>query len=195
MASTLAIVLPGARYTSLGPAIRFPVIALEQLGATVREVVYPEARSSSTFDESDWATFGAATRDQTYGFVADGEWDRVVFVAKSLGTGVLARIGPQLDVPNPSAIWLTPLFRNATDRNGAIAAGWPALLVAGTSDFAHDDAGFDQVTAALHAKTLLIDGADHGLEIPGDAAATASAMRRLVDATLAFADQAAGTTI
>jgi len=194
MSSMLAIVLPGAQYTSLGPAIRFPVLALEELGATVRDVAYPEI-TAPTLDDESWAMLCNASADQVRRFVAEGPWDRAVFVAKSLGTGILARIGQQLDVPSPSAIWLTPLFRDATTRDAAIAGRWPALLVAGTADFAHDDAGFDQVAVALGAHTLLIDGADHGLEIPGDAKVTAEVMSRLVDATLEFADPAAGATV
>ncbi len=119
----------------------------------------------------------------------------MVFVAKSLGSGILARIAPQLDVPSPSAIWLTPLFRDAATRDGAIDSGWPALLVAGTAEFAHDDAGFDQVAVALDADTLLFEGADHGLEIPRNALATAEAMSRLVAAMLAFADPGAHATV
>ncbi len=71
----------------------------------------------------------------------------------------------------------------------------PIRFVAGTADFAHDDAGFDQVAVALGAHTLLIDGADHGLEIPGAAKVTADVISRLVDATLEFADPAARPTV
>lgn len=53
MSSMLAIVLPGAQYTSLGPAIRFPVLALEELGAIVRDVAYPEITAPTLDDGAD----------------------------------------------------------------------------------------------------------------------------------------------
>jgi hypothetical protein len=186
MANTQAIVLPGGGYTSLGPAIRFPVLALKQLGATVRDVTYPEI-TAPTLDAVAWETVGSTVAGQIQRFVSDGDWGRVIVVAKSFGTSVLARIGPRLVLPDPRAIWITPLFRSSATRAGAIALHWPSLLVAGTADDLHDADGFDEVRASLEAQSLVIAGADHGMEIPSDAAATAAAMGRLVQATLDFA--------
>jgi hypothetical protein len=46
---------------------------------------------------------------------------------------------------------------------------------------------FDAVSKALTAQSLLIEGADHGLEFPGDVRSTVEAMSDLLEATLAFA--------
>lgn len=185
VATKLALVLPGGGYTPLGPAIRFSILALEQLGFEARDVSYPEVEAcDGTFP---WDDFSAATAERIEAILSAGDWTETAVVAKSLGTGVLARIGSALDVPRPRAIWLTPLFGAQRTREGAIALGWPSLIVAGTADDHHDSAGFNEVVEALDARTLLVDGADHGLEIAGDARATVAAMAELVDAVDEFA--------
>lgn len=184
MAAKLAIVLPGGGYTPLGPAIRIPVLALQQLGYTVRDVTYPDVPGGS--EQFDWDSFSAAAAGPI-SEAAAGDWTKTVVVAKSLGTGVLARVGADLRLPNPRAIWLTPLFESQPTRDGAIALGWPSLIVAGTADRYHDAAGFELVATALQAQIQLIDGADHGLEVPGDVTGTVAGLARLAEATLDFA--------
>lgn len=181
----MAIVLPGRRYTALGPAIRIPILALEQRGFAIREIAYPEV--PQTKGGFPWESFGAVAARHIAEATEGDDWEDTVVVAKSLGTGVLAHIGGQLDLPAPRAIWLTPLFRSAAIRERAIGLGWRSLIVAGSADDAHDPDAFTQVATSLGADTLLIDGADHGLEVPGDVVTTVDVMRRLAVATLAFA--------
>jgi hypothetical protein len=173
MASPLTVVLPGRGYNALGPCIRFPVLALEDLGAVTRVVTY-----GSTIDETRLGLAEAMA----------GDWSSITFVAKSLGTRILAALGPLLRPSIPArAIWLTPLFFDEEVRAGAVATGWPALIVAGLADEAHDPEGHVRVVAALGASELLIDRGDHGLEVPGDVMATLRSMHDLVAAVRAFA--------
>ena len=189
MSRKLALVLPGGGYTPLGPVIHFPVLALEQLGYEVRAVSYPDFPLS--VDPFPWDDFSALTTHATRAAVGEEPWEDTVVVAKSLGTGILARVGDRLGLPRPRAIWLTPLFWDEAVRKGAATLGWPSLLVAGSADSHHDPDGFDAVSKALTAQSLLIEGADHGLEFPGDIRSTVEAMSDLVEATLAFASDEA----
>jgi hypothetical protein len=154
MASPLTVVLPGRGYNALGPCIRFPVLALEENGAVTRVVTY-----GSTIEETRLSLADAIA----------GDWSSITFVAKSLGTRMLASLGPLLRPSIPvRAIWLTPLLFDEEVRAGAVATGWPALIVAGLADEAHDPEGHTRVVAALGASELLFDRGDHGLEVPGD---------------------------
>jgi len=180
----LAIVLPGQSYGPLGPAIRIPQLAVEQIGAEVVEVHYPELPAT---EDEPWDAFHSSVLDQVRAAVADARPDEITFVAKSLGTVALAALPPALLGRVPvRAIWLTPIFGQASVRAGAIAMGCPSLLVAGGADDLHAPLEHAAVAEALRAESLVIPRADHLLEVPGDVIATADGFRTLADQALGF---------
>lgn len=188
MAESLIVVLPGGGYGPLGPALRFPILACRQIsdGPTI-EVTYPQ-----TPEDDPTATriemVNTAVSQQVHAAMQDSPAANVVIVAKSLGTRALAATAPTLPRDRQIvAVWLTPLFGVDDVRTAAMRAGLHSLVVAGTADPYHDQAGFDAVSTALDADTLLIPGADHSLEVPGDIFATLEAMRSLSSAVLDFA--------
>ena len=187
MPSHLIIVLPGARYGLIGPAILFPVLALEQSGGEVHLIGYPRPLPRDLNQDSA-ALFAVKARDLIQAEVDARSPDRVSLVAKSLGTVVLGAIGDQLRLPDRvEALWLTPLFGLPYVREGAARTAWRSLIVSGAADPAHDTAGLEQVVAALGAESLVIEAADHALQISGDVLATVEAMRCLAEAVLQFA--------
>jgi hypothetical protein len=178
MSAHLAIVLPGRAYGPHGPAMHVPLLALRQCGAAVAAVQYPG--NDGGFDRS--------VAEQVAASVAQHQPARVTFVAKSIGTVALAHLDPAIvDAPVVDAIWLTPIFRLADVRDGAMAKGWRALLVAGDADSEHAPEHHDAVRAALGADSLVLPDADHSLEVDGDVAATLERWASLAEAVLAFA--------
>lgn len=182
----LVVVLPGGGYGPLGPALRFPVLALEQLGPCEALVVaYPTIPTGAP-DAS--ALLATAVADQVLPAISASNADDVTIVAKSLGTRALAGIASKLPIDRAiAAIWLTPLFGATAVRDGAASSRLPSLLVAGSSDPYHDQHGFNTVADTLNARTLIIPNADHGLETQGDVHATIRSMHDLAQATLDFA--------
>jgi pimeloyl-ACP methyl ester carboxylesterase len=182
VADRLTIVLPGAGYGPIGAAIRLPCLALEDAGAESVAVAYPPlVPSRPPLDE-----IIAHAADQVARILEEHSPLRVTVVAKSLGTVVLA--AADLSLPTATeAIWLTPLFGDETVRAQAEQRGLRSLLVAGSADSAHDAEGHERVRAALGAESLLIAGANHALEVPGDVRATLDGLRQLVDAVERFA--------
>ena len=182
----LIVVLPGGGYGPQGPALRFPVLALEQLGPFETIVVaYPTVPTGAA-DASAMLT--AAVVEQVLPAIQGAPTATVIFVAKSLGTRALAGICAQL--PNDrtmSAIWLTPLFGVPEIRDRAATSGLRSLIVAGSVDPYHDPAGLDAVASALAASTLVVPNADHALEVRGDVLGTLHAMHSLTRAVLEFA--------
>ena len=180
------VVLPGRGYAAAGPVLRFPVLALEQLGPCETFVVaYPTILTGA---DNASALLAAAVADQRLSAIGSTTAAEVTIVAKSLGTEVLAAIAQQLPMDRAlSALWLTPLFGLAGVRSGAAHSGLRSLLVAGSSDPYHDAAGFDAVADALDARTLILPNADHGLETSCDVLATIRNMHDLAQATLDFA--------
>jgi hypothetical protein len=188
MNDRLVVVLPGNRYGPLGPAVRFPVLACRQIteGETI-EVVYPETNEDDPIPVRA-QLLAAAVSEQVLPAIEQFTGDSVMFVAMSLGTRALASIAPSLPRGRSiAAVWISPLFGVEVVRSGAMQSGLRSLIIAGTADPYHDQNGFDAVRASLNADTLLIPGAGHELEVPGDLLATLNAMRMVSTAVLDFA--------
>jgi hypothetical protein len=182
--SHLGVLLPGASYGPLGPALRFPSLVLEELGAKVVAVEYPPAPPGGQLPWEDlWRSVGSAVAYQ----LADARPARVTFVAKSLGTLALAGLAEAVvGGALVEAIWLTPLFGLERVRKGAIGHRWRSLLVAGGADGYHDPLYHEVVRDALGADSLVLAGGDHCLEVRGDVGATLDGFRALVEALAEF---------
>lgn len=189
MASYLAIVLPGGEYGAHGPALHLPRLALQEAGAEAVVVKYPPLPWPLPEGGEWWDDLHRAVAGEVASIVTEARPDRVTFVAKSLGTMALAALATATTgAARVDAVWLTPLFGLEAVRSGAISHGWPSLLVAGGADPAHDPAAHEQVRAALVAPSLVLAGADHALEVPGDVRATLDRLRALTEAVIAFAE-------
>jgi hypothetical protein len=184
----MIIVLPGRGYTAQGPAISIPVLALRESGGSeeVSNVSYLPWQADNTTPYVDLQEMhvlrqiDAALKADTSG--------PVVFVAKSIGTEILTRVVRQVDLVNRavSVIWITPLFGRPGRADAAIGLGFASLLVAGSADAEHALPEHRRVRDALHADELIVEGANHSLEVPNDVMATTAGFVQLGAATLAF---------
>ncbi len=178
--------LPGGGYGPEGAALRFPLLALEQLGPADSKLISYPTIPAGTADASSVLIDTVAK--QVLPVIHESAADEVVFVAKSLGTRALAGVSERLPRNLPaSAIWLTPLFGVPEVRDLAAASRLRSLMIAGSADPYHDHDGFEFVARALDASTLLVEEADHSLEIPGDVRASIRALTALTTAVLEFA--------
>ena len=82
------------------------------------------------------------------------------------------------------AIWLTPVFRNERLRKQIQQCTQKSLFVIGTADPNYDPVFLTEVAAK--GESLVIDGADHSLEIGGDPTQSLEAMKRLIEAIKKF---------
>lgn len=169
MSDDLAIVLPGGGYTPLGPAIRFPVLAAEELRYRSTAVEYPP----EAVRVRDVPTIVEAARVQVADAIDSVPVHRAVVIAKSMGTGVVVELAELLgDVRELAVVWVTPLFGEPGIRDRAMRSGWRSLIVCGEADPYHDPAGVMAVADALDAQVIELPRADHALEVPGDVRAT-----------------------
>jgi hypothetical protein len=181
----LGLVIPGGPFF-LSAVLRIPAVALQQRGADVRDVPLSQGfnMSGSLDDNRDYFD---GVGQQIQEIISERDWSQVTFVAKSVGTMILGAIGARLSVPGSlNALWLTPTFPLDYMRDGAVATGWRSLIVSGSADHWYHAARTTEVVEALGADHLLIDGAEHNLEIAGDVGATLGALEQLATATLSF---------
>ena len=125
----------------MGAVLRLPILVLEARGADAVVVDHPQGdrQRRATLEELVQAASSQVARAVA---AAAAAAERITFVAKSFGTGILADLDPAvLSSARPEAIWLTPLFGFAAVRSGAIAHGWRSLLIAGGADDYHHPEG------------------------------------------------------
>jgi pimeloyl-ACP methyl ester carboxylesterase len=111
------------------------------------------------------------------------QYERVALVGKSLGT---LAMGHLLTVENPppptSAVWLTPMLSVERLREQIAQYGGPSLFVIGSDDPHYDPEIMRAMTVATNGEAVVVEGADLGMDIPGDPAASVRAVERVVEA-------------
>jgi hypothetical protein len=183
--SHVGLVIPGGVFF-LSAVLRVPAVALQQRGVDVRDVPLSEGFNWSGSLEDNRDYFDDVGR-QIQEIIDERDWSQVTFVAKSVGTMILGAVGTGLSVPGSvNALWLTPALPLDYVRDGAVATGWRSLIVSGSADPWYDASRTTEVAKALGADHLLVDGADHNLEVAGDVGATVGALGQLASATLSF---------
>ena len=182
----LALVLPGGNADRYTAPVLIPSLALEEVGAQLEVVPYPDFRPAG-LERDDARAFDEFVRERVIEIVGSGTWSRVTFIAKSRGTLFLAPMPDLVSGASVEAIWVTPLLGLDYVRQGVLGKGWRSLIVAGSADPYHDASAHDAVCSAIGATSLVIDGAHHGLVVDGDVLATIDGYRALAEASLAFA--------
>ncbi|MFE2420553.1 alpha/beta hydrolase [Streptomyces hokutonensis] len=165
----VAVVVPGVGYTPAMPLLHFARAVLLQHGWTVQELWWriPDDFSRFTVEERiAWVEAEVARAVD-----AEAGACRLV-VGKSLGSlgcGVAAERGI-------AAAWLTPVLTIDQVVRGLGRAQAPTLLVGGDADKLWDS----RVAGSVGHEVLEIPGADHSLELAGDAEGSVDVLRKVV---------------
>lgn len=185
----LAIVLPGLGYTVHMPVLWYPRRLCLALGMDVLtvEYAYMERPEFSPWgaEQDEWlladvrAAYGAALQGQPY--------DDVVLIGKSLGTlGMGALIESEDLLQHDRAIWLTPLIGRDLLRKQIRRWKGRSLFIIGTDDPHYRADWVAEICSSDRGEVLVLDRADHALEVPGDVARSVEYMQRQVRTIAAF---------
>jgi predicted alpha/beta-hydrolase family hydrolase len=187
----LAVLLPGLGYTLDMPLFYYAEHLLLKQGWDVLRVEYayhrhpefgtlPQAEQRQWLLEDATAAFRIGVARQPYGHVA--------LVGKSLGTLAMGHLLTLPDRPDAAmrAVWLTPLLGVERLREQITRYGGPSLFVIGTADPHYDPAILDALQAATAGDAVVIVNADHGMDIPGDPAASVRGLEQVVAAMTRF---------
>lgn len=186
----LAVLLPGLGYTSHMPLIYYPCLALLSKGADViradnnyikrTDFMALEADERRRWSAADaLAIFNAAFSQRKY--------DKIILVGKSIGTSAMGHLITMVhDLPQLHCIWLTPLLKNGQLISQIKQIEHRALFVTGTSDPYYDKANLEDLINATGGESITIKGADHSLEIDGDAMKSLEALERVIKGIVKF---------
>jgi hypothetical protein len=172
-----AILAPGGNYGADGPLLMYARLAVHRRGGHTHPITWefaegPDFRQqrgrvasqvNSAVDEMTAAT-GAAP----------------IIIGKSLGS--LA--APVVADHGLTAVWFTPLLTDEPTVAALRRATGPCLLVGGTADQFWDG----QTARSITSDVVEIDGADHGMFVPGQLAASATVLGQVITAVEDFLD-------
>ncbi len=120
------------------------------------------------------AAFEAAIRQRPY--------QKVTVIGKSLGTLGMTHLMTEKALAGARAVWLTPLLRDERVRTRLGQAPQFSLIVIGTADGSYDPALPGEFEEVPLRRVLVVDGADHGLEIGDDMGRSLQVMAQVLDA-------------
>jgi hypothetical protein len=125
------------------------------------------------------AALGEALRHRAY--------PRVGIVGKSLGTIVLVQLCLQGVIPDAAhAAYLTPPIGNPAFDPGFLETRQPAYIAIGTRDSFYDGVAVRNLASQRPSYLRVLPGADHGLDVSGDLAATLRVVSQVVEDAAAF---------
>ena len=186
----VAILLPGIGYSCDLPLLYYPSRLLLARGADVLRVEYAyqqraDFRTATADEQQRWVVADVTAACQAV--LSQRDYEQITFVAKSLGTlalGPVLAADPRL--ARAHAVWLTPLLRIDHVRAGIARWGGHSLFVIGTADPYYDAASLAAVQAATGGETVVVDGADHSLEVEGNVLRSLEAMMQVMRALQQF---------
>ncbi|MEJ2288092.1 MAG: hypothetical protein P8Y02_05485 [Deinococcales bacterium] len=189
---TLAVLFPGFGYRATMPLLHFAERSLLWRGIDVLrlDLVYdtdpafsgadPAARRSRLRQDAERAVRAA---------LGERNYRRHVLVGKSLGTLALADLIEGTFVErHPTCIWLTPLLSNEGLRRAVLRRRPPSFFAIGTADPLYEAAALQELMDATGGRSVVVDRADHSLEIAGDLRASLEALRAYGVGLEAFLD-------
>jgi hypothetical protein len=189
----LGILLPGRGYTHQMPLLYYSSFLLSASGADVLGIDYsysnrPDYAAASEGEKMRWLM--ADVTSACRAALGNRNYSRVTLAAKSLGTMVAAHLLTQEILPaGTDTIWLTPVLGHEAftqqverlrDRQGR------SLIVIGTRDPYYNPDQLAQLADATGGETLVVEGADHSMEIKGDLYASLDAMEQVMRGVEAF---------
>jgi pimeloyl-ACP methyl ester carboxylesterase len=172
-----AIVAPGGGYGPDGPLLMYAKVAVERRGGQVRPIAWELSRDT---DFSQQRLRVASQVESAVEEMTAATGSAPVVIGKSLGS--LA--APLAADRGLAAVWFTPLLTDKPTLAALRRATAPCLLVGGTADQFWDS----QAARSLPAEVVEVDGADHGMFVPGRLAASAAVLSQVITAVEDFLD-------
>ncbi len=83
-------------------------------------------------------------------------------------------------LPSLRCVWLTPILRNETLCAQIKQRAHPALFVIGTADSHYDAVRLAEAVQATAGQAMVIENADHSLEISGDLVQSVRALEGII---------------
>jgi hypothetical protein len=173
-----AVVVPGLRYSADGPLLMYAGVAAERRGGSVRRISWTLPEFGNGDDERGWVA--SQVSEAVDAVAAATGVAAPLVIGKSLGS-LAAAVAADRGL---AAVWLTPVLTDPPTVAALRRTGAPYLLIGGTADKLWDG----RLARSLTPHVLEIDGADHGMFIPGRLSASAAVLGQVITTVEDFLD-------
>ena len=186
----IAVLLPGMGYTAQMPLMYYPSNIMLDLGSDVLRLEYEYNRREDFIalkgnERKRWLITDVTNACHTV--LRERSYQEITLIGKSIGTRAMGHLITTVDqFRSARVIWLTPLLGNERLRSQICEGGQQSLIVIGTNDPQYDQAHLEEVRKATGGETLVVDGADHSLEIKGNVMQSLKALEKVISAIQAF---------
>ncbi|MHA2601623.1 MAG: hypothetical protein AM324_005770 [Candidatus Thorarchaeota archaeon SMTZ1-83] len=186
----LAFVFPGRGYTAQAPLLYYTISSLLHNGINVLSVDYqyfnnPDFESLERDEQFRWLYDDVESAYETV--LNEVELRLEILVGKSLGT---IAIGHILDsYPKSSAhkvIWHTPLLLMEEVTQQIEKYRPESLFVIGSADPHYDENILARLVEATNGEAVVVDDANHAMEVPGGVNDSLWAMEKVIDSVGEF---------
>jgi predicted alpha/beta-hydrolase family hydrolase len=188
----LGIILPGYRYSADMPPLYYAGQVLAEQGADVLRVDYAYYRTSFMAqpqnEQDQWissdvlAACNAALSQHPY--------EKITLVGKSLGTIAMVHLLADNRFQKAICIWFTPILTLESLRSRIEQVRPRSLFIIGTADQFYKPDILESLKNSTSGETCIIEGANHGLEIPADVPASLVMLNTIVQALRQFLSEA-----
>ncbi|MDQ3696075.1 MAG: hypothetical protein M3464_21020 [Chloroflexota bacterium] len=190
-ASRLAIMLPGFAYTCDMPLFYYAEELFIQTGVDILRVEYAYNKIPGFLSLPDHGTDRWLAADVTAAYraaIGQRPYRELILIGKSIGTMAMARLLTMADrwPGKARAVWLTPAFGLPNLTGLMTRCPDPSLIVIGDADHHYDTAALDTLRTTTKPEVLVIPGADHSLDLPGDVPGSVAALGRVMAAVERF---------
>jgi hypothetical protein len=184
----VGMIFAGQNITCQHPTLYYPTRELLLRGADTLLVDYSLRPAFSTFSgEQIKACIEADTIACYKALFGERTYQQVTLIGKSLGTlamGHLLQTYPQM--PQVQAIWLTPLLKLPQLQTTIKQVHPRSLFIIGTADPHYDAAQLTELKQVTRGEALVIEGADHLLEVPGGTIPSLQVMEQIMQSIQRF---------
>ncbi|MDH5508706.1 MAG: hypothetical protein OEZ02_15900 [Anaerolineae bacterium] len=186
----LAILLPGLIYPTDMPLMYYPVEQLLYGKADVLCVQYAYSRDEEYKKNSPAERTNRLFEDCTAAYkvgMAQRAYEHILLIGKSLGTLAMGHLlDTQPGLHNAHCLWLTPLLRIESLYNQIIHEKRAGMFVIGTEDGHYDADLLEKAIKATDGQSVVIEGAEHSMEFPGDLQRSLMALQQIMQSVEGF---------
>jgi hypothetical protein len=184
----LGVILPGYRHSPDMADLHYAGRILLEQGADLLQVEYAYYRTNfmeqSNSEQDKWissdvfAICNAALVHRSY--------RQITFVGKSLGTIAMGHLLADRRFQGATCVWSTPLLTVEWLRARIEQVHPRSLFIIGTTDKFYKPDILKHLENATKGRAVVIEGANHRLEIPGSISKSLAALNQIVQALQEF---------
>ena len=164
--NNLAIILPGAGYTTKAPLLHYTTGLFHTKGFDVLHINYTFIRKEiSDLNVRDFASDVLLSIESA---IKGKKYNNYYLVAKSIGTKAIRYLIDNLKLKNAKIIWLTPLLQNDDVFNTMVNGNNKGLCVIGDRDSCYIVDRFEKLKNNQNLTLKVVEGGNHSLDLEED---------------------------